>query len=134
MPVTITYDLRDADTNQRNYVRSMFERLHWRRLGGSVLRYSGEEQPDGSMQEDWMNHVAPALMLFRAYLIKHAITLKFFTLDTSSVAHVDYSDPGLPLGHQPQVGEDIAFATPTNAQSSEAALRDFVNAATIAAP
>jgi hypothetical protein len=37
MPVTVSYDLADADYNDRNYVRSMFERFGWKRLGGSVF-------------------------------------------------------------------------------------------------
>lgn len=130
MPVTVTYDLQNADSNQRNYVRSMFERFHWRRLGGSVLRYSGEQQEDGTFQEDWLNHVAPALMFMRAYLLRHAITLKYFTLDTTSVAHVDHSDPAMLLGRQPISGQDMELATPTNSQSSDATIRSVVDAAT----
>jgi len=108
----------------------MFERFHWRRLGGSVLRYSGEQKEDGSYEEDWLNHVAPALMFMRAFLLKNGVTLKYFTLDASSVSHVDHSDSETPLGHQPQPGQSIGLVTPTNPQSSESSIRAFVDAAT----
>jgi hypothetical protein len=65
MPITISYDLKTEDTNHRNYIRSMFERFGWKRLGGSVLRYEvGENE-----EEDWLNDVVPALMLFRSYVV-----------------------------------------------------------------
>ncbi|MCL4743272.1 MAG: hypothetical protein KJZ54_13840 [Phycisphaerales bacterium] len=131
MPVTVTYDLADADGNQRNYIRSMFERFHWRRLGGSVLRYEGEQLADGATgEEDWFNHVAPALMFMRAYCLRHNITIRFFTLDASGVAHIDHSDPALPLGTQPQAGASLSFADPTNQQSSQQTIRDSVDAMT----
>jgi hypothetical protein len=49
MPITISYDLQTDDTNHRNYIRSMFERFGWKRLGGSVLRYEVTDD-----QEDWL--------------------------------------------------------------------------------
>jgi hypothetical protein len=32
MPITLSYDLKGAPPNQRNYIRSMFERFGWQRL------------------------------------------------------------------------------------------------------
>jgi hypothetical protein len=118
MPITISYDLQTDDTNHRNYIRSMFERFGWKRLGGSVLRY---EDSDGL--EDWLNDVVPALMLFRSYVIAKDIKLKFFTLDTNSVARIDLSDPQAPFGNGPDDGDKIVLSTPTNAQSSEKRIR-----------
>lgn len=130
MPVTVTYDLANATTNQRTYFRSMLERFHWHRIGGSVFRYDGEPQVDGTREEDWLNHVVPALMFLRAYALNNGITLRFFTLDASSVAFVDHSDPDVLLGRQPQTGPDLPLTQPTNAQSSEQTIRNFVDAAT----
>jgi hypothetical protein len=79
MAITLSYDLSDADSNQRNYIRSMLERFRWRRLGGSVFRYEGRDI-DGKSQEDWLNDVIPALMFLRSYAVKKEITFKFFTL------------------------------------------------------
>src|SRR5277367_2928321 len=73
MPVTLSYDVTNLDNNERNYIRSMLERFHWQRLGGSVFRYDGVEQADGSVLEDWLNHVAPALMFLRSYALQHGI-------------------------------------------------------------
>jgi hypothetical protein len=42
MPITLSYDLQTDDANHRTYIRSMFERFGWRRLGGSVFRYETE--------------------------------------------------------------------------------------------
>src|SRR5438105_4303368 len=89
MPVTLSYDLTDATTNQRNYVRSMFERFGWKRLGGSVLRYDGRKLKGHGLVEDWLNDVVPAIMFFRSYVMMHAIDLKRFTLDTMSVARLE---------------------------------------------
>jgi hypothetical protein len=132
MPVTISYDLQTNNNNDRNYMRSMLERFHWRRLGGSVFRYEGVQDAAGDLYEDWLNHVAPALMFMRSYALQHGITFKFFTLDAQSVAFVDHSDPSLPFGLQPQTGAQIAFAAPTNQQSSHQTIRDFIDEAAAA--
>lgn len=97
MPITVSYDLQNATPAQRNYVRSMFERFGFRRLGGSVFRYAKIRDAE----EDWLNDVAPALMFFRSYVLHHAITIRYFTLDTHAVARIDHSDAERPLGHQP---------------------------------
>ncbi|MEZ5785917.1 MAG: hypothetical protein R3D62_05425 [Xanthobacteraceae bacterium] len=70
MPITISYDITDADNAERNYIRSMFERFGWSRLGGSVFRYQVIE---GQSEEDWLNDVIPALMLFRSYVIANSV-------------------------------------------------------------
>lgn len=124
MPVTISYDLKTDDTNQRSYLRSMFERFGWKRLGGSVFRY-----PEAGQDEDWMNSVIPALMFFRSYILKNNIEIKFFTLDANSISMLDKSDPDLTLGISPQKGQGLTLAEPTNQQSSIKTLRDFVDAA-----
>jgi hypothetical protein len=136
MPVTLSYDLSNIPpgANDRTYIRSMLERFGWRRLGGSVFRYEGFRDADGVLQEDWLNHVAPALMFFRSYLLAKNITLTRFTLDTSSVVHIDQSDPTLPLGFPPQTAASLNLQAPTNPQSAEQALRNFITASTNAIP
>jgi len=123
MPITVSYDLSDADTNERNYIRSMFERFGWKRLGGSVFRYEGD-----GYEEDWLNEVIPALMIFRSYILAKDIDLRFFTLDTNSVTHIDFSDPDTPLGIAPEKGDDVTLHEPTNNQSSEKRIRRGIDA------
>ena len=120
MPITVSYDITDADTNQRNYIRSMFERFGWKRLGGSVFRY---QVPEGQEEEDWLNDVVPALMLFRSYVLAKNIKIRFFTLDTSSVTHIDHTDPESHLGFAPASVENTYLYDPTNVQSSEKRIR-----------
>jgi hypothetical protein len=83
MPVLLTYDLQGAETAEFNRLQSMFERLGWEKLGGSSYRYPRLGTTDQPV-EDWLNHVVPALMLFRAFAIKSAAELKQFTLDIQS--------------------------------------------------
>ena len=125
MPITVSYDLINASANDHSYIRSMFERFGWKRRGGSVLRY---EQQKG--EEDWLNHVAPALMIFRAYVLAKGIQIKFFTLDANSVAYVDWSDSDNTLGNTPADGADLDLSQPTNNQSSEKRVRRAVDVVT----
>jgi hypothetical protein len=124
MPITVSYDLAEASPADRNYIRSMFERFGWKRLGGSVLRY---QLIDGQDEEDWLNDVVPALMLFRSYALAKNITIRFFTLDTNSVTRIDHTDPEALLGYVPQNGDNIHLYPPTNAQSSEKRIRRGIN-------
>lgn len=120
MSITISYDITAADNNERNYIRSMFERFCWTRLGGSVFRYDWK---DDTGQEDWLNDVVPALMVFRSYCLAKNIEVKFFTLDASSVTRLDTTDPGAIVGTDLEKGDKKRFCTPTNAQSSESRIR-----------
>lgn len=132
MPVTLSYDLRDVSDNDRTYVRSMLERFHWRRLGGSVFRYDGVlNDADGTLYEDWLNHIVPSLMFFRAFLLSRNITLRFFTIDVSSTSFVDWSDPTLLYGNAPNPSTNISFNQPTNEQSSINLIRQFIDQTTV---
>jgi hypothetical protein len=124
MAITISYDLTGAAPAERNYIRSMFERFGWERLGGSVLRY---QLIEGQNEEDWLNDVVPALMLFRSYILAKNITLNFFTLDTNSVSRLDHTDSEALLGYAPQDGDNIYLYAPTNTQSSEKRIRRSIN-------
>ncbi len=86
MPVVLTFDLTNYNTNDHNRLKAMFERFGWENLGGTAYRYprlGTDDQP----VEDWLNHVVPAVMMFRSYLSKHPeVTLTRFTVDTNSSA------------------------------------------------
>jgi hypothetical protein len=125
MPITVSYDLTQADNNERNYIRSMFERFCWTRLGGSVFRY---DLKDKTGQEDWLNDVVPALMIFRSYCLAKKIKVTFFTLDTSSVTRLDTSDPQAIVGTEIESGNEKRFCDPTNQQSSEKRIRRAITA------
>jgi hypothetical protein len=133
MPVTITYDFSQVDPNDRNYIRSALERFHFRRIGGSVFRYIGTPR-GGETYEDWLNHIAPAIMFFRSFIMSRNIKLKFFTIDSFSISQVDHSDPDTRYGEVPKLGQYLDFAEPTNSQSSVEALRTFVDCCVRAAP
>lgn len=131
MPITITYDLKDVTSNQRTYIRSMFERFGWRRLGGSVFRYDGQNNKDDTTgEEDWFNQVVPAIMFMRAYCLRYEITIRYMTIDAHSVAHIDYSDEDMPLGCQPVTGNKLPMEKPTNEQSSMQTIQNAIDAMT----
>ena len=128
MATTLSYDLKGASPNQTNYIRSMFERFGWRRGGGSVLRYEDDTF------EDWFNNIAPAIMFMRAFLLNNHISLTRFTIDSNGTAWLDHSEPNASCGTLPLPGTELIMTQPTNSQSSEQTLRDFVDAVTRAAP
>jgi hypothetical protein len=57
--------------------------LGWENLGGSSYRYPRLGTTDQPV-EDWLNHIVPALMLFRAFVLGSACALQKFTLDVQS--------------------------------------------------
>ncbi len=128
MPVTLSYDIKTDNNDYRNYVRSMFERFGWRRLGGSVFRYDGRKV-SGALQEDWLNDVVPAIMFFRSYVLKNSIKIGFFTMDTMSVTRVEAG-----FGRRPRTGANLSLKNPTNPRSSVKAIKDFIDAAIAASP
>lgn len=128
MAITLSYDLVTDNANHRNYLRSMLERFGWTRLGGSVFRYDGRDI-GGTREPDWLNDVAPSLMFFRTYTLRHGILIKFLTIDASSVAMIDHSDPQATYGVQPEPSNALTLRAPTNAQSSEDRIRRMVQAA-----
>jgi len=135
MPITISYDLQAHRPKDWNYIRSMLERFGWQRIGGTVFRYDGRVGKDANkLEEDWLNDVVPAMMFFRSYLIRHAIALKYFTLDTNSVARIDTSDHLAVLGTHPLDASALRLCSPTNSTSSEASLCAFVETAVGAIP
>lgn len=130
MPITLSYDLKGAPPNRRNYVRSMLERFGWTRLGGSVFRYSGRPgKMSEAQEEDWLNDIAPSLMIFRSYIRKHKLKLTRFTIDAQGVSFLDHSDPNARIGRPIASGTKMNLIIPTNRQASEQSVRNFVDAA-----
>lgn len=128
MPITVSYDLSNLnDLNDRTYLRSMFERFGFQRLGGSVFRYPREDQTG---MEDWLNHVIPALMFFRSYALARGIQIKFLTIDAHSVALLDQSDPAAVAGHPPVSAGHVNWVDPTNPQCPDAHVRNWIDAVT----
>ena len=81
MPVVITFDIAGATSTHHNQIQSLFERFGWENVGGTSYRYPPLGLPEPT--EDWFNCVVPALMLFRAYSLKHS-AIKKFSLDVQS--------------------------------------------------
>jgi len=122
MPVVITFDIAAAPSGERNRIQSFFERFGWENLGGSSYRYpklGTDDQP----VEDWFNHVIPALMLFRTYLISSGRQLTKCTLDVST--STGYS-PNTNYGNPPLPGAAVPLYQPTNLQFGEQRLRDWL--------
>lgn len=122
MPVVITFDIAAAPPQERNRIQSLFERFGWENLGGSSYRYP-RIGTDGQPVEDWFNHIVPALMLFRTYLVSSGRQMSKFTLDVDSSS--GYS-PAAGYGTPPQSGAAVALYPPTNVAFGERNLRDWL--------
>ncbi|MGC0913191.1 MULTISPECIES: hypothetical protein [Pantoea] len=84
MPIVVTFDLTGYKKNDHGKLKTMFEKFGWENLGGTAYRYPKLGTSDQPV-EDWLNHVIPALMLFRAYLsTRKGVTLERMSIDTSS--------------------------------------------------
>lgn len=123
MPVTLSFDIQGASPNQRNRLQSMFERFGWQNLGGSSYRYPTlGEQP---YAEDWFNHVLPALMLFRTYLLESGMPLTKFSLDVQS--STGYF-PSRKFGTAPKGASEIKFYKPTKTAFGLKKLKTWIDA------
>lgn len=84
MPVIVTFDLSAFGANDHRYIKAMFERYGWEDLDGTSYRYpklGTTEQPI----EDWLNHIVPALMLFRSYFANNLqVTLDRMSINAHS--------------------------------------------------
>lgn len=83
MPVTFCFEL-DAEPYASNQIGSLVERLGWERLDSRTYRYPRMTDGSGGELEDWFNHVVPALMLFRSFVLTKRLPVKTFTLDVQS--------------------------------------------------
>jgi hypothetical protein len=84
MPIVLTFDIKGAPSVDRNRIQCLFERLGWQNLGGSSYRYPSLGSQSKHPTEDWFNHVIPALMLFRAYIVTSEHRLTKFTIDVQT--------------------------------------------------
>lgn len=124
MPIMFSYDVRQTDDTDKHdhdfhRLQSMMERLGWQRVGGSCYRYPplGE-----STDEDWLNQVVPALMLFRAYVLKRRLRLDRYTLEAhSSTGHIEHK-------------LESRQATPTDGTFGQAKLTQWLDDVTQAVP
>lgn len=122
MPVTFSYEL-DKPGPAQQQIGSLFERLGWERVGSDSYRYPSLTAEGGSTTaEDWFNHIVPALMLFRCYVLTHRLVVESITLDAhSSTGYRRKAGFGAP----PQAAEYIKLRDPLFASSrGNAASRD----------
>ena len=122
MPVVISFDIKHAPQKNSIAFGVFFERLGWENLGGSSYRYP--RLSSDPMPEDWFNHVVPALMLLRCFLLKNqAITLTKFTLDAhSSTGH----HPETGYGAPPMESSSVHFAPTKRPQFGDKKLREWL--------
>ena len=132
MPIVITYDIEGGSSTDHNRVQSLFERFGWENLGGSSYRYPslGSDQPT----EDWFNHVIPALMLFRAFMLKlqsKGKKLRKFSIDSqSSTGHNPVTVSGTVFGTPPLAASGVRLYKPKNNQFGAKKLRQWLSSVT----
>jgi hypothetical protein len=81
MPVNFSFKLKGPSPDQ-SQLGALFERLGWERLDTGSFRYPRLiDEPGEAQLEDWFNHVVPALMLFRCYVLTRHLVVEDLTLD-----------------------------------------------------
>lgn len=138
MPVVLTFDLNSAHTapNDHAYLKSAFHRLGWQSIGSTAYRYPRLGTTDQPV-EDWLNHVIPALALFRAYCAKNPQAVDDFSLEvhSSSSGFVPASEgqsgsePRHEFGRKALVGLDIPLyaSPPPRHHYGESNLRNWID-------
>ncbi len=126
MPVVVTFDLTDYGPNEHSQIKSFFERFGWQSLGGTAYRYPKLGTVDQPV-EDWFNHVVPALMLFRAYVLKSGHTLRSYTLDAHSSTGFDPSEQNEVFGAPPLESNDMVLYEPNTPRFARKKLRDWLD-------
>lgn len=127
MPVMLSYNLTGHQGINNTHIQSMLERFGWENVGGSSYRYPPLDDRSTPRPEDWFNHVVPALMLFRAYVLKQGLTVSHFSLDASVSTGFNGRHGAVPQ-------DDPGLAQPNNGAFGEKNLRDWLSAATAAVP
>lgn len=127
MPIMFSYNLVSASTDQQNRVQSLFERFGWENVGGSCYRYPPLRRRPAA--EDWLNHVIPALMLFRAFVLKQNLQVNRYSLDAhSSTGHTAaVPNPIVGAGH-------IDLVRPNNQQFGARNLIEWLEGTTGSVP
>lgn len=99
MPIIVTFDLYGDSTSVRNRIQSMFHQLGWQQLGGTSYRYPPLANEARSVtEEDWFNHVIPALALLRAFHFDSGTPISRFSIDCQSSTGWDLNQS---VGHPP---------------------------------
>jgi hypothetical protein len=129
MPVTFSFEFEGADKDQA-HLASFFERLGWERLGANTFRFPRlVTEPGRAILEDWFNHVVPALMLFRCYVLRQRLVLKEYTLDAAT--STGYRR-GAEVGSPPLPAENIRLRQPHGELAVDdqhwAAMEDWLDA------
>ena len=138
MPITFSFELKAKP--EQVQIGTLFERFGWERLGAETYRYprlAAEREP--AAQEDWFNHVVPALMLFRCYVLTHRLVVTNITLDAQTSTGyrraAELGNPPLPAEeirlYEPSVRADSAGAPPADRSHEEqewALLEDWLDA------
>lgn len=126
MAVMFSYNFTEADSVHNSRMQSMFERFGWQNVGGSCYRYpalnAGQVWP-----EDWFNKVLPALMCFRAYVLKQNLAVPKFSLDANASTGFDAS---VSVGDAPKAVTKDDFAPAENHQFGAKNLVDWLQAVT----
>jgi|SRR6185312_6336692 len=113
MPVTVTFDIDQPDSNELNRIRGVFERLGWEHLGNTAYRYP--KLHGGHPTEDWFNHVVPALMLLRTFamhVVASGRSIDKFSIDVQSSTGYN---PISGIGQLPVDSKSISYSNPSNA-------------------
>ena len=123
MPIVFTFDISGARPVETNRIQSFFERFGWQNLGGSAYRYPKLGAQLDNPVEDWFNHVIPALMLFRTYILDSGRELPKFSLDIQSSVGRDKDSE---YGTSPLPGENIRLYDTKQVQFGERNLREWL--------
>lgn len=123
MPIVFTFDIKGAQSTERNQIQSFFERFGWENLGGSAYRYPRLGAEQENPVEDWFNHVIPAMMLFRSYVLDSQRELTKYTLDIQSSSGMN---PERKLGSPPLPSEEMRLYAANNPQFGGAKLRTWI--------
>ena len=125
MPILFSFDIKGAPPGERNRLQSFFERLGWENVGGSSYRYP----PLGTQPqtEDWFNCVIPALMLFRAFILRSGRRLTKFSLDTQSSTGYNRASK---YGRRPRAGAKMSFESTSQPAFGARNLREWLEQVT----
>ncbi len=126
MPIMFSYNLTGQEPVDNNHIQSMLERLGWESVGGSSYRYPPLAARSGP--EDWFNNVVPALMLFRAYVLKRNLVVPKFSLDVTTSTGLSDAPAGAAPAARP------LLSPPGNGSFGEQKLKDWLDAVTSAVP
>lgn len=132
MPVVLTFDLNNEHKgpNDHAYLKSGFHRLGWQSIGSTAYRYPRLGTLDQPV-EDWLNHVIPALMLFRSYCAAKPLAVDDFSLEvhSSSSGYVPAIEGRPEYGRKAQSGQQIHLypSPPPHHHYGEANLRNWID-------